>query len=125
MNLKEKKKIEIEASLKEAELIAADDFIVENTKGDLWSFLSQVRGNYYFTNSNLVFIGGLAGIDSFSIPYSSITDLKTCNVGGIIPIIPTGIKVTYTDKDGKICKKKCSVMKRKEWIAFLSERMNK
>ena len=55
MNLKEKKKIEIEASLKEAELIAADDFIVENTKDDLWSFLSQVRGNYYFTNSNLFY----------------------------------------------------------------------
>lgn len=66
--------------------------------------------------------GGLIGKVSFSIPYSKITELKLCNIGGLIPLIPTGIKVTYTEENGKSVKKKCSVMKRKQWISYLQEK---
>ncbi len=51
-----------------------------------------------------------------------MTQLKLCNVGGLIPIMPTGILVTYTDENGKSVKKKCSVLKRKDWLAFLRDK---
>ena len=67
-------------------------------------------------------MGGLGGLTNFSVPYKNIKELKLCNIGGLIPIIPTGIKVTYTDENGKNVKKKCSVMKRKDWLAYLQEK---
>ena len=121
MKLTEQKKKEWEDTLKEIELMPAADSIQEHTQGDLWEFLAQTRGNYFFTETRFIFTGGLLGAYNFSIPYNAITELKLCNVG-TLPIIPTGIKVTYTDENGKVCKKKCSVLKRKEWLAYLTER---
>lgn len=122
MSLTDQKKAEWEATLKELELISGDDAILEHTQGDLWEFLGQTRGNYFFTNSKFIFVGGLMGSTNFSIPYSNITELKLCNVGGFLPIMPTGIKVTYTDEGGKTRSKKCSVLKRKDWLAYLTEK---
>lgn len=109
-----------EASLKEAEYMGADDHIVEHTKGDVWEMMSQTRGNFYFTNEKLIFIGGLLGASNFAVKYSDIKELKLVNVGGLIPIIPTGIMVICQNpENGKTVKHKCSVMKRKEWIEYL------
>ena len=122
MGFTEQKKNEWEKSLREAELISATDTIQDTTKGDLWDFGSQIRGTYFFTAERLVFVGGLGGSANFSAPYNKITELKLCNVGGLIPIIPTGIRVVYTDQNGKNVKKKCSIMKRKDWLALLREK---
>ena len=121
MKLAQSKKEKWEQTLKELELIAADDVIEEHTQGDLWTFMSQTRGNYYFTKEKFIFVGGF-GLENFSVAYGDISGLKTCNVGGLIPIIPTGIKVSFMNSEGKLVTKKCSVMKRKEWIAYLVER---
>lgn len=109
-----------EASLKEAEYMGADDHIIEHTKGDLWEFMSQTRGNFFFTNEKFIFAGGLLGASNFAVKYSDIKELKLVNVGGLIPIIPTGIMVICQNpENGKMVKHKCSVMKRKEWIEYL------
>ncbi len=121
MKLAQSKKEKWEQTLKELELIAADDVIEEHTQGDLWTFMSQTRGNYFFTKEKFIFVGGF-GLENFSVAYGDISGLKTCNVGGLIPIIPTGIKVSFMNSEGKLGTKKCSVMKRKEWIAYLVER---
>lgn len=121
MKLAQSKKEKWEQTLKELELIAADDVIEEHTQGDLWTFMSQTRGNYFFTKEKFIFVSGF-GLENFSVAYGDISGLKTCNVGGLIPIIPTGIKVSFMDSQGKMVTKKCSVMKRKEWIAYLVER---
>lgn len=122
MKLSEQKKKEWEGTLRDMTLIGLIDTIQEHTECDFWEFGSQTRGNFFFTTEKLVFVGGLVGLSNFSIPYNKITELKLCNVGGLIPIIPTGIKVTYTDENGKTVKKKCSVMKRKQWLAYLQEK---
>lgn len=121
MKLSNDKKEKWEKTLKELELINADDVIEEHVQGDLWSFMSQTRGNFFFTKEKFVFTGGL-GTSNFSVAYTDITSMKTCNVGGLIPLIPTGIKVTFNNAEGKNVTKKCSVMKRKNWIAYLVQR---
>ncbi len=121
MKLAQSKKEQWEKTLKELELMGEDDVIEEHTQGDLWTFMSQSRGNYFFTKEKFIFAGGF-GLDNFSVAYGDISGLKTCNVGGLIPIIPTGIKVSFMDSKGKLVTKKCSVMKRKEWVAYLVER---
>ncbi len=121
MKLAQSKKEKWEQTLKELKLIDADDVIEEHTQGDLWTFASQVRGNYFFTKEKFVFAGGF-GLDNFSVAYGDISGVKTCNVGGLIPIIPTGLKVSFMNSEGKMVSKKCSVMKRKEWLAYLVER---
>lgn len=121
MKLAQSKKEKWEETLKELELISADDVIEEHTQGDLWTFMSQTRGNYFFTKEKFIFVSGF-GLENFSVAYGDISGLKTCNVGGLIPIIPTGIKVSFMNSEGKLVTKKCSVMKRKEWIAYLVER---
>ncbi len=121
MKLAQSKKEQWEKTLKELELMGEDDVIEEHTQGDLWTFMSQTRGNYFFTKEKFIFAGGL-GLDNFSVAYGDISGLKTCNVGGLIPIIPTGVKVSFMNDKGKLVTKKCSVMKRKDWIAYLVER---
>ena len=121
MKLAPSKKEKWEQTLKELELITADDVIEEHTQGDLWTFMSQTRGNYFFTKEKFIFVSGF-GLENFSVAYGDISGMKTCNVGGLIPIIPTGIKVSFMNSEGKMVTKKCSVMKRKEWIAYLVER---
>ena len=109
-----------EKSLREAELMSEDDHIIEHTKGDLWEMMSQTRGNFFFTNEKFIFVGGLLGASNFAVKYSEIKELKLVNVGGLIPVIPTGIMVICQDpENGKTVKHKCSIMKRKEWIEYL------
>jgi len=122
MKLTEQKKEELEKKMRDAGLISEQDTIQECVDGDLWEFGSQVRGRFYFTNEKFLFLGGLLGASNFNVPYDKITEVKLCNVGGLIPIIPTGIKVTYTKEDGNVEKKKCSVMKRKDWLAYLIDK---
>lgn len=97
--------------------------MIEHTKGDLWEMMSQKRGNFFFTNEKFIFTGGLLGVSNFDVKYSDIKELKLCNVGGLIPIIPTGIKVICQNpENGKTVKHKCSVLKRKVWLEFLREK---
>ena len=119
MKLAEKKKAEWEKTLKETNLIGAADSIEEHTQGDLWSFGSQSRGNFFFTKEKFVFVSGW-GLNSFAINYSDIKDLKKSMINFFIP---TGITVTAFDPEKrKDTKYKCSVMKRKEWMAYLSQK---
>lgn len=109
-----------ETTLREKEFIEEGDHIVEHTKGDLWQFTSQISGNYFFTEEKFIFVASFLGTGSFSVKYGDIKALKLVNVGGVIPIIPTGILVTVKDAEsGKDKKLKCSVMKRKEWVEYL------
>ena len=112
-----------EESLREAGYMSGDDHIIEHTKGDLWEMLSQTRGNFFFTEEKFIFAGGLLGASNFAVKYSDIKELKLCNVGGLLPLIPTGLMVIcYDPEKGKNVKHKCSVMKRKEWMAFLKNK---
>lgn len=123
MKLSEKQKNDWIESLKKLGYMAEGENLVEHTAGDYWEFrVTQVRGNFLFTEKTMVFVGGLLGNNNWGIPYEKITELKKCNVGGLLPFMPTGIKITYTDEDGKSKKKICSVMKRNDWIDFLNNR---
>lgn len=106
-------------NLIEFELWEEDEVIEEYIKGDYWDFGSQKRGQYLFTNKKVVFVGWTY----WSVNYKDIKEVTKCNVGGLIPLIPTGIKLTYFDeKKGKNKKYKMSVLKRKEWIEYLSKK---
>lgn len=119
MNLSESKKQEWESTLRELELIAADDVIEEHTSGDYWFLVSQTRGNFFFTREKFVFVSGL-GFDNFAINYSDIKGIKKTFVG---PFIPTGIVVTALDpKKGKEKKYKCSILKRQQWMDLISQK---
>lgn len=124
MALTEQKKQEWEETLRKSELISGSDRITDHTQGDLWEMLSQTRGNFFLTETSLIFVGGLLGGKTLSIPFNKITALSLCNVGGIIPIMPTGIKVTYTDEKGKNRTAKCSVLKRKMWLEQIKNKAN-
>ena len=123
MKLSEQKKAMWEKTLRDSGLIGPIDTIQEHTRGDVWD-PGQIRGDFFFTTEKLAYVsGGLIGKITFSIPYNKITGLKLCNVGLLpFPFIPTGIRVTYTNENGKTEKKKCSVMKRKQWLAYLQEK---
>lgn len=121
MKLSEKQKSDWMEALKNLEYLSDGETIVEYTKGDFWdSGFFQVRGNYFFTEKAMIFVGGALGSTNWSIPYEKITEIKKCNVGGIVPIIPTGVKVFYTNEKGKSVKKVCSLLKRDEWIELLN-----
>ncbi len=116
---------EMENSLKQTNLIDQDDNIIFIEKGDYWEklllFKSQVRGYYYFTRKNIVFIGGLASSTTLSIPYKNIVSLKKCSIG---PFLPFGLMVeVYNEKKNKNIKYKLSLMKRDDKINFIQERM--
>lgn len=121
MKLSQERKEQWEKNLVEAELMDASDTIVEHTAGDRWEVSSQCRGNYFFTNEKFIFVGGWGGSNTYSVKYTDIKEIKACCVGPAIPFLPTGIKVTAI-VDGKKKKCKCSVMKRRDWMAFLSQR---
>lgn len=122
MKLSDQKKATWEKTLRDSGLIGPADTIQEHTKGDLWD-PSQVTGDFFFTTEKFAYVsGGLIGKLTFSVPYNKITGLKLCNIGFPLPLIPTGIRVTYTNDSGKTEKKKCSVMKRKQWLAYLQEK---
>lgn len=120
MKLNEQKKAEWEEALKKLNLIGADDVIEEHVQGDFWSFSGRTVGNYFFTRDKFVFHGGILGVDDFSIRYSDIKELKLINIRFIMP---TGILViAQNPENGKLKKYKLSVMKRKDWLAYLQSR---
>ena len=105
------------------ELMVADETIIEHTAGDCWEVMSQTRGNIFFTEKAVIFIGGLAGCIAYRFPYDKIQEVKKCNVGGLIKLMPTGIKITYENEDGKIKKARLSVLKRKNWIEYINGKL--
>ncbi|MDD6224159.1 MAG: hypothetical protein PUB18_04070 [bacterium] len=119
MTLTEKKKNEWEKTLLKLKLMSEGDSIQKHTSGDLWNFTGQTRGNYFFTKEKMIFVSGF-GVETFSIAYKDIKEIKKCMIG---IFIPTGIKITALDPiKGKEKKYKCSVMKRKSWMEFLSQK---
>lgn len=116
MALTEQKKQEWEETLRKGELISVSDKITDHTQGDLWEMLSQTRGNFFLTETNLIFVGGLLGAKTLNIPFNKITGLSLCNVGGLIPIMPTGIKVAYTDEKVKTVQQNALYLKEKHGL---------
>ena len=115
----------IENSLREANLMENDDFLITTIGGDYWQkfliFPNQVRGYYYFTNKRIIFIGGFAGSTKWFVPYKNIKSVEKCFAG---PFIPCGIKIEFFDETKNTEKKyKMSVLKRGEWINFIKERI--
>lgn len=117
MALQEAKKTEWEKTLRELKLMDEQDGIEEHVKGDWWKLGSQTRGNFFFTKEKFIFVSGF-GLDNFAIRYTDIKEIKKTMINFFLP---TGILVTaYDEEKGKNKKYKCSVMKRKNWMAFLS-----
>lgn len=52
MKLAQSKKEQWEKTLKELELMGADDVIEEHTQGDLWTFMSQTSVSLQVTNGS-------------------------------------------------------------------------
>ena len=102
------------------ELVLNEGEVVEKSiSGDYWDFLSQIRGKYTFTNQRVYFAGGFT--TELEIPYSEIAFVNPCCVGGFLPIMPTGIKVTT--KAGK--NYKLSVLGRKAIIEMMQQHIAK
>lgn len=123
MALTEEKKKEWENTLKELELMNADDEIVDHLAGDYWKKgllgRDQVRGNFFFTKERFIFCGGW-GIHNLSILYNDIKELRLCNIS---MIMPTGIEITAMNPEkGKEEKYQISVLKRKEWLEVLKQK---
>lgn len=101
--------------------LAEGEVIEKEFASDYWEKVlfmrSQVRGRYYFTNQRVLFVSW--GQVKVELPYNKIVAAVTCNVGGLIPVIPTGIKLTMDD--GK--KHVLSVTKRKENLEFIQAKM--
>lgn len=97
--------------------------VEKEIQGDYWGHLfgvlmtSQTRGHYSFTNERIVFKGGFA--TEVEIPYNEIESITKCNVGGLIRLIPTGIKVQM--KNGK--KHFLSVLKRKDIMDMIQQKI--
>ena len=102
--------------------LRANEVIEKEMASDYWEsflfMLSQKRGRYCFTNQRIVFQGGFA--TEIEIPYAEIESIKKCCVGGLIRIMPTGIKVTM--KDGK--KHYLSVLKRGQIMELIQSKIN-
>lgn len=116
MTLTEDKKKEWEATLRELELLGANESFEEHTQGDYWFLNSQTRGNFFFTADKMIFVSGW-GAERIAIPYSNMRAMKKCFVG---LFIPTGIKITALNEKGKEKKYKFSVLKRNNWIEYIS-----
>lgn len=97
------------------------EVVEKEFQSDYWEktlcFYSQKRGRYWLTNQRILFRGGFA--TELDIPYSDIESVQLCNIGGLVQILPIGIKVTL--KTGKAYK--LSVTKRKEILAFLQSKI--
>lgn len=119
MALTEEQRLEIEKTLKEVELMSADDVLEDCVKGDYYSMMKQIRGQYYFTRERVVFMSGW-GLETFGINYTDIRDIKKSTVG---PFMPFGVTVSAEDKEsGKVKKYKFSLMKRAQWIDYLAKK---
>ena len=98
------------------------EVVEKEVQGDYWEKLflfmyDQKRGHYWFTNQRISFQGGF--VTALDIPYSEIASVSECCVGGLIPFVPTGVKVDT--KDGNSYK--LSVLKRKEIIEFIQSKI--
>lgn len=95
--------------------------IEKELKGDYWEktlcFYSQKTGKYWFTNERIIFRGGF--VTALDLPYAEIESVSLCNVGPLIPFLPTGIKVTMKDNKSY----KLSVLKRKDILAFIQSKI--
>ncbi len=100
-----------------------NEIVVKEMASDYWETLggiitiSQKRGHYCFTNQRIVFRGGFA--TEVEISYGNIEYIEKCNVGGLIPIIPTGIKVVMKDNKKHVL----SVTKRGEIMELIQKYM--
>lgn len=109
----------MEKKLKELKLMDENDTIQKQVQGDYYSF-GQNRGTYYFTEKAIIFFSGMAGSVTAVIPYEDVKEMKKCFVG---PFIPTGIKLTVFDQQkGKNKKHKLSILGRKQWISYITEK---
>lgn len=95
--------------------------IIEEVRGDYWEALlftlSQKRGKFIFTNQRIhVAAGFLTALD---LEYKDIQSVEKCNVGGLIRLIPTGIKVIM--KNGK--KHHLSILKRAKYIEMINQNL--
>lgn len=117
----EEKKQKWEGTLRELNLLDADDSIEEQTVGDYWQLMGQTKGNYFFTKEKLIFVSGF-GVNNFVIKYS---DIKSIQKSMVSLFIPTGVTITADDPEsGKTKKYKCSLSKRTKWMELLSEKAN-
>lgn len=94
--------------------------LVEKITGDYWQkvilfFYLQKAGSFWLTNQRIIFKGGI--VASLEIELNEIDSISTCSVGGLIPMIPTGIRVLM--KDGKVYK--LSVLSRKKHMEQIQE----
>lgn len=83
--------------------------IIKKFKGDFWNntflFLyEQQGGEIILTNLRIVFISKVFNIKKVTaqIMYQDIENIENCNVGTVIPLNPTGIKINI--KNGQSCK---------------------
>lgn len=133
----QEKLAEAEAGLREMSLMGPEDHLIEAIGGDYWErFLGmhlQTRGYFYFTTSTIAFVSGMALVTALTNPsgamwslrYADVKRAQLCNVGPLIRFLPTGILLHYDDKKkGKENSYRISILKRKEWLAFLQEKQN-
>ena len=76
MALTEAKKNEWVKTLRELELLGAEESFEEHTAGDYWFFTSQTRGNIFFAQDKMIFISGW-GFERIVIPRSLSISLES------------------------------------------------
>ena len=128
MGMTQEKMAEMENGLREMSLMSAEDHLLETVQGDYWErllfFYSQTRGHVFFTTGTIAFVGGLGGLNNWSIPYSDIKQVELCNIGPLIPFFPMGIRIRFLDKKkGKETAYKLGLLNRKKWLAYLEEKV--
>lgn len=101
--------------------LAEGEVVEKEFASDYWEKIlfaySQVRGRYYFTNQRLIFVSW--GQVKLELPYNKMVAVKECNVGALLRLIPTGIKVTMDDNKAYML----SVTKRKDNLEFIKAKM--
>lgn len=99
------------------------EVLLSEFRGDYWEkFLvilsTQVRGQYWITNQRIKFHGFATDLE---LEMKDIESVQPCLIGGLIPFIPTGIKVRM--KDGKSYT--LSVLARSKHIQMIQDAMKK
>lgn len=122
MNLLPQKLEEMEKTLRENNLMNAEDSVEEVEKGDYYpSIFNQVRGYYYFTHEKIIFNSGW-GTHSFAVKYSDILSIEKSFVG---PFMPFGVTLTVNEGENNSLAKakyKLSLMSRGKWIDYISKK---
>ncbi len=101
--------------------LAEGEVVEKEFASDYWEKVlfaySQVRGRYYFTNQRVIFVSW--GQVKLDLPYNKMVAAVSCNVGALLRLIPTGIKVTMDDEKSYML----SVTKRNENLEFIKGKM--